>query len=114
MTRPDKSIRQMLHERRSATRFPCALQATCRTSTGATADVCSASVRDISRTGVGLVTGPAFALGSQLTVQLRHPGGGMFSADAQVIYAHPDARGWVHGCKFVNALGEEELAELVR
>lgn len=84
-------------------------------SKGATADWYAATVQDISLRGVGLVAEVAFAPGSLLKVQFRRPGSRVLCAtDAQVVYAHLHPRGWVHGCQFVHAFGEEDFAELVR
>jgi hypothetical protein len=115
MTRPDKDDRPIVHERRTAPRFPCALKATYRSTAEGAAEACPAGVRDISLKGVGLVTGRAFALGALLAVELVRPGGSVVRAvDAQVVYAHLDPRGWVHGCQFTHPLGENDLTELLR
>jgi len=115
MTRPDNDARPIAHERRTAPRYACALKATYRSTAEAAAEACPASVRDVSQKGVGLVTGRAFALGSLLAVEFVRPGGSVVRAvDAQVVYAHLDQRGWVHGCQFSHPLAEDDLAELLR
>jgi hypothetical protein len=115
MTRPEKDGWPIAGERRTATRFSCALNATYRSTAEAADQASPAGVRDISRKGVGLVTGRAFGLGSLLAVQFVRPGGSVVrSVEAQVVYTHLDPRGWIHGCQFTHPLGEDDMAELLR
>src|SRR5579862_9804183 len=102
MAPQDRKTQQLLHDRRTSTRFPCMLDATLRVSADPISAPWQATVRDISPKGVGLVLEQAFSLGTWLTIQVSRPcGDRVLVVEAQVVYTHPDPQGWVHGCRFV-------------
>src|SRR5262249_23309347 len=110
-----KTSRQLLLERRTAVRYPTALEALCRTGGGRTGVTWPASVQDISAKGVGLVIGRKFSAGTLLTVLFQEPGGAtVLTVQARVVYALAGRRGLVHGCQFIRRLTQQELDALVR
>ena len=74
-----------------------------------------ASVRDISRKGIGLVTGRQFSAGTLLTVKLYHDEATvLLTTQVRVVSARADAAGWVVGCQFLQLLNESDLERLTQ
>ncbi|HZT81372.1 MAG TPA: PilZ domain-containing protein [Gemmataceae bacterium] len=102
-------------ERRLAVRYPCGLDTVCNIIDLPGAEVLPAWVRDLSATGVGLVTTRMFAPGAVVGIELDNPERGLRRRiPARVVY-NIECPGdfWLHGCAFVNPLTPEEMAALV-
>jgi hypothetical protein len=74
-----------------------------------------ATVRNISATGVSLLMDPRLAVDCLVTVELRSTDGSFACTHlAWVVHAVPAAQGQIlHGCRFTQELGEEELRNLL-
>ena len=75
-----------------------------------------ATIRNISTAGVGLLLDPRLTPDTLLSVELRNATG-TFSCMhlAWVVHIAPAAEGQIlHGCRFTQDLGEEELQNLIQ
>jgi hypothetical protein len=100
-------------ERRAAVRYPCDLASSCHTITSRREDAWTAAVKDISRTGIGLLLGRRFEPGILLAVELPAEGGSQLLL-ARVIHARAQGEGvWLIGCALVNPLAEDEVQALL-
>src|SRR4029077_7990559 len=112
--RHEKSTRELLLERRASVRFPCDVRASCRTGGDKTGVEWPATIKDVSRTGVGLILGRPFSAGIFLTVKLVRPDGQTLTVQAKVLHVRNDSAKWVHGCLLSEALTDHEWGELVK
>jgi hypothetical protein len=111
----DKSTCKLLLERRATVRFPCDIKATCRTGEDQTGVEWPATVRNVSPTGIAVVLGQPFSVGSLLTIRLLRPDGQTRCAvQANVMHVHNDPAGWVHGCLLREASPEKEWTDLLK
>jgi hypothetical protein len=98
-------------DRRVAVRYPAHPDASCQAA-GPAGGVCPAWVRDISATGVALVTEQAFEPGTWLTVELENAESGVACTLRARVVHHmelPPSERWLHGCAFERGLTREEL-----
>src|SRR5436853_589958 len=101
-------------ERRAYVRLATDLPVTCRP-TGRQPDVAwPGRVRDISRSGVGLLLRHRFEPGTVLTIELRGSGGPLLRATTvRVVHATAVMDGptssWLHGCTFDRPLSAEAV-----
>jgi hypothetical protein len=74
-----------------------------------------AGVANLSTTGVSLLLDPRLQPGSLLSVELRNAAGSFTCMHlAWVVHVSPAAQGQIlHGCRFTEDLGEEELRSLL-
>jgi hypothetical protein len=74
-----------------------------------------ATICNVSATGVSLLLDPRLPQDCLLTVELRSPDGSFACTHlAWVVHAAPAAQGQIlHGCRFTQELGEEELRNLL-
>jgi len=99
-----------IHGRRTL-RFPCTLQVSCQVLIDETA--WSATVRNISKVGVGLIAGCLFSPGTVLRIHLQAAGQNHV-IESNVVYSRSErADSWFHGCQFKAALTNSELAALL-
>jgi hypothetical protein len=100
-------------ERRASVRYPCGLASSCHTITSRREDAWTATVKDISRTGIGLLLGRRFEPGMILAVELPVEGVPQLLL-ARVMHARSEGEGvWLIGCELVNPLAEDELKALL-
>lgn len=102
--------RQLLRDRRTTMRFPCALRATCRLA--ATQEALEADVNNVSPKGIALILNRPLPYGSVLTVELQR-GSTRLTGAARVVYVLTAVSGWCHGCQWLKALDLAELDPLV-
>jgi hypothetical protein len=100
-------------ERRAAVRYPCGLASSCHTITSRREDAWTATVKDISLTGIGLLLGRRFEPGILLAVEVPAEGAPQLLL-ARVMHTRPHGEGvWLIGCELVNPLAEDELKALL-
>jgi PilZ domain len=103
-------------DRRAKVRYSAAFTALCRLVDSSSAARCSASVRDVSITGIRLTLPEAIYVGARLLIEL--PLGG--NRPRQVIHcrvrhAKPrPAGGWMVGCEFGSRLMDYEFRYLLK
>jgi hypothetical protein len=101
--------RQPGTERRAAVRYPCTLASSCHTLTSRREDAWTATVKDISLTGIGLLLGRRFEPGILLAVELPAEGAPQLLL-VRVVHTRSQGEGiWLIGCELVNPLTEDEL-----
>jgi hypothetical protein len=101
-------------DRRAAVRYPCNVDTRCHAG-GPAGALCPAWVRDLSATGIALLTARPFAAGAALVVEMDHPGrGAALHIGARVVHAleMPNDH-WLHGCAFDRPLTPDELRTFV-
>jgi PilZ domain-containing protein len=108
--RKRSDTRQLLRDRRTTLRFPCALQATCVLA--GTEEGLPAHVSNISSKGAALVLSRPLPQGTVLTVELLR-GSFHLTIAAQVVYVLSAVNGWCHGCQWQRLLSGAELDSLV-
>jgi diguanylate cyclase (GGDEF)-like protein len=96
-------------ERRAAVRLLCGREAWVRAHEAGQAEWL-ATVRDISRAGVGLCLSCPLPERTLLTVEPL-PGSAGRTLLARVVHATAQGRGWLHGCVLAHQLSDEELRE---
>jgi hypothetical protein len=102
-------------ERREAERFPIEPSPVCRLVSATQDEMASATVRDLSATGIGLVVRQPLKPGTVLILNLevrdcRLPR----PLPVRVMHASPTAEGqWLVGCQFVRRLSDPELQMLL-
>jgi hypothetical protein len=103
-------------ERRLAPRYSLDLEALCRPVSTLSEPFRTAKIRDVSRTGVGLLVDLSCEAGARLLLRLAGRDG-LFrkDAEARVVYArlHTSGQRWVLGCEFAEPLSEADLLALV-
>jgi hypothetical protein len=102
-------------QRRSVVRFRCALGTRGWLSLSGSCDRREVWVANLSRAGIGLLTGQALAVGTPVVIRLRgpHPGAAV-ALSACVSHAAPEANGmWRIGCTFAARLTDEAFDRLV-
>jgi hypothetical protein len=103
-------------ERRARVRYPSGLETYCQPGMGQLESFWwTAKVRDISRTGLGLVVQRRFEPGTVLTAELQKAEDD-FSCTLRlrVVHANPTEDGsWVLGCLLEDELSEEQLNALL-
>ena len=102
-------------ERRAWIRYPRRLSTLSQLFGGRQDDSWTASLFDISQTGIGLIINRSFPPATVLTVRLQ-TGNRKFSRAMLVRVKHCSAREngeWLVGCTFVVKLKEAELKELI-
>lgn len=109
-----QTTRRLLSERRTSLRFPCNLNAICKTGGGKTGVEWPARVRNVSCKGAGLMLARPFSPGTLLTVCFLRPGGPAYTAQMQVVHGHPEIDGCYHGCAFIRRLTLAEVDALVK
>lgn len=103
-------------ERRVAERHDCALDATTHPLEATDTLAWGATVRDVSRTGVGLAVCFPFRAGTYLAVDLhgRSPGQPARTMLTRVAHVRDHGDGtWHVGCEFVKPLTQDEFEKLV-
>jgi hypothetical protein len=95
-------------ERREAQRRPLEVVTVCSLADGQALPI-EATVRDISRTGIGLFVPHPFEPGSLLRVTLPGPESRHIVVLACVSHATPQSGGWLVGAVFSAELAEEDL-----
>jgi len=74
-----------------------------------------ARIRDVSRSGIGLVCAAPLTPGSFIVIQLDHSGREPTRLQARVVRNAPlESRNWLVGCAFVKDLGSDEFTLLRR
>jgi hypothetical protein len=102
-------------ERRGAERFPCSLQPFWSVVGEEQAESPSASVRDVSATGIGLIVGHPIKPGTVLVLRLQTRDQRLSRPlPARVMHstARPDGD-WLVGCQFVRRLTDEDMWALL-
>lgn len=102
-------------DRRKAARHPCSLRTSGRLLGKQNDDAWTATIRDISRTGLGLLSNEEFSRGTILVVKLDDVAG-HFTRPllVRVVRTIKQTKsGWLLGCAFASKLQEEELAILL-
>jgi hypothetical protein len=103
-------------ERRQATRYPCKLQTACVVISLTEPQLLKVKVRDLSRTGIGLVVGNRVPPGTFLAVKLqgpRQPNPRVLRAQVMHATAAGDRRTWIMGCSFVGGLSQDDIKMLI-
>jgi hypothetical protein len=103
-------------ERRQGERHKCRLDATTHSLDSQDTLAWGASVRDISRTGVGLTLCFPFRAGTYLALDLHgtHSDKPATTVLSRVVHVRDQNDGsWHVGCEFVKALGNRELESLL-
>jgi len=107
-------------ERRASVRYSCDPESfsddnACRPITATQKDSWSATVRDLSTGGIGLVVSRRFELGTLLIVDLEDAEHTTRSSLlVRVVHIAQDERAaWVLGCAFTHKLSESELLSLM-
>jgi hypothetical protein len=116
LSRPPTSTPPATPDRRGEERCPRGLSASWRLLGAADERAASASVCDLSRTGVALLVGDAVREGAILIVRL-HDSSGRLAAPRVAHVKHAtcqDDGRWLVGCAFATPLPEDDLAELFR
>lgn len=76
----------------------------------------SAAIRDISTTGIALLTDTPFETESLLTIELKHSERNLVHK-CLIEVRHSDIcypnDAWLHGCRFVHPLDEDELRSML-
>ena len=101
--------------RRSAVRFRCALGTLGWLSVSESGDRREVWVADLSKAGIGLITGQALALGTPVVIRLRgpHPGAAV-ALSACVSHTAPEANDmWRIDCTFADRLTDEAFDRLL-
>ena len=92
-------------DRRRAERFRCGYHATCQQISLTSGDPCHAEVRDLSQSGVGILSGQPFRPGSFLRVELGK-GSPIVGYEMRVKVIHSSRQPgciWLNGCVIVEA-----------
>src|SRR5262245_30349784 len=103
-------------ERRTAERHECWLDATTHALDAQDTLAWGATIRDVSRTGVGLTICFPFREGTYLAVELhsRNPNQASQTYLTRVAQVRDRNDGtWHVGCEFVKALSDEEIEQLI-
>lgn len=114
LVRPYRSAVEF--ERRHGERHSCQLDATTHPLDAQDTLAWGASVRDISRTGVGLTLCFPFRAGTYLALDLHGPCPHTPSTSvlSRVVHVQDQNDGsWHVGCEFVEALGNQQLESLL-
>jgi hypothetical protein len=101
-------------ERRAAPRLPSSLKIACYPAGGSFAERRQGRIRNVSRTGIGIVVDRAWQSGVTLILELpAEEGEGAKAVRARVIHATPQMSGmFLVGCNFENALTDAEVQAL--
>jgi hypothetical protein len=107
-------------DRRASVRYPCdpdsfSTDNSCRPITAPKKEAWSASVRDLSTDGIGLVVSRRFELGTLLTVDLEdadHTAHSNLLVRVVRIFQQ-DKDAWLLGCSFIHKLSESDLLSLM-
>jgi hypothetical protein len=101
-------------ERRGATRHPSSLKIACYPVGGSLMERRQARIRNVSKTGIGLVVDRAWQSGTMLIVEL--PGEeSTKTVRARVVHSTPQMSGtYLVGCNFESALSDAEVQALAR
>ena len=101
-------------ERRASIRHSVALEALSRPLDAQDAIWWGATVRNLSKSGIGLSVCFPFRAGTYLAVDLQGPGGGSKTLLAKVIHARDKKDGaWLVGCEFVNRLSDSDMELMI-
>lgn len=102
-------------ERRASVRYLCSLETACKTSAYGKEQRWAATVRDISKEGMGLTVPQKFEPGTVLGVELTNSEVDIsYIVSAKVVHSHPQPDGaWRAGCVFIRKLTDEELQSLL-
>ncbi len=93
-------------DRRSETRSPCSLTVACNDQV----QPCSATVRDISPSGLGLVSSQPFPSGTTLTIQLRQGDEVLLSKPLRLRHVRKEGpASWFLGGSFPERLTKKEM-----
>jgi hypothetical protein len=102
-------------EKRAAERFPVSINVSCTFASPVLEDFGPVKIKNISMSGVGLITSEAVAVGMMLAVKLVNPGK-VFTKTAlmRVVHVTPASGGmWLVGCNLDTPLTYDELRNLV-
>lgn len=101
--------------RRAAVRYPCEFEASCQDESGPEDQHWSASVRDISTSGIGLLASRAFDPGTALRLELQSEDQTFaYTLWTRVVHVVPyNDEQWLVGCVFGRSLSADELARLL-
>ena len=102
-------------ERRRAVRHPCKFRTTCQPIALLESLSLPVFVRDISTSGIGLVSRAPVAPGKFFAIELQNNAGGeSVRLRAKIVHAtRQDERSWLLGCMFTRELSAEELTALL-
>jgi hypothetical protein len=102
-------------DRRAAVRYPCEVEATCQDPSDSDGECWSARVRDISTSGIGLLSTRPFDPGTALRVEMQSEDEAFgYTLMARVVHAVPQSGAeWLLGCAFARALSEAEVRNLL-
>jgi hypothetical protein len=102
-------------ERRAAPRLPSTLKLTCYPVGGGLMERRQARIRNVSRTGVGLVVDRAWPVGTTLLIELPAVEEAVKTVRVKVIHSTPQMGGMMLvGCSFENQLTDAEVQALAR
>lgn len=113
---PDRSSADAdARDRRARVRYSSALETYCQPGTGSLETFWwLAKVRDVSRTGIGLVVPHRFDAGTLLTVEVQDPAED-YARTLHVHVVHAAALpegGWLLGCTLQTELSDDEIQRL--
>jgi hypothetical protein len=97
-------------ERRAMVRYPIRRQAYCSMPCSVHYGRLLAMVRDISRSGIGLLVGRPFEVETPLIIEIPTAHGHPFQLLARVVYSTRQAESqWIVGCRLATDLTDDEL-----
>jgi hypothetical protein len=97
-------------DRRTGGRFRCRLAFNCAASAQTPPLACPASVRDISATGIGLVTSQPFPSGTMLTIELSQEEQVVLSRPLRIKHVRKEGpASWFLGGSFPDRLTKKEM-----
>jgi hypothetical protein len=102
-------------ERRGETRYPCSLEVSCQPITAKGCDLWwLAELKDVSRSGVGMVSTRQFDRGVYIAVQLVNLATRFGQTRiARVMHVAPTGGKWFLGCLLQSPFDEEDLRLLI-
>jgi PilZ domain len=112
---PKAGKKPTARERRAWVRYPSAQDGACYTPASEWGHFWKASIRDISRGGIGLVLDEPFSVDTVVAVELKSECGEavrVLTARVRHITAAEDGR-WMVGCEFLRPLDDDNLASLL-
>ena len=102
-------------ERRTEPRYPCGLEVSCQPITAKGCDLWwLAEIKDVSRSGVGMLSTRQFERGVYIAVQLLNLANRFAQTRvARVMHVAPSGGKWFLGCTLQTPLDDDDLRSLV-
>lgn len=102
-------------ERRAAVRYLFQREGTCALEDNGDAHCWEVHIKDISCTGIGLLSPHVFGVGRLLSVEVQDSRGVIrHRLRARVGHAHQTPSGWAVGCALMEPIPEPELRALLK